>query len=457
MNNNQYKFIIKTNYYLKSNNSFILDKLYLKNKINYSLKINNLCIDGYDELTIIYLVYVSYIHDYTNFKQIKSFYNYLFENKINLGIELNQGINLLEFIYLTAFNKLFRKKNLPELYKLILFLQKKIKENSDFILYKIFYKNYFKCKIQKYEIISSFNKDDIIKINKLLGCHFYTLEMYNHLNNNDKKFLLNVFYNTFINSNNIKNYMNIHPIIFNFEMYKNIAKKIGYNTSDGIRIIIGESLNKIGLLIDLYYKSDSYYIPFSNNIYKNDNFIINKIYKKYLTLDYLNSFKFIINKIIPYENMLNAQNIYLYDLISSGRGIFSFLHIFNIIFPEFKNKITLILISDIINKKFKLYFQQNNLKNIKKKLTDDKIKHRMYNFKCNLFILSVFTQEEYNYRCFKYLPIEKINNFLINKVINNKTKKSLHSYINIKIFKNYKNTINRNNLIKFYIIYKFLS
>ena len=38
-------------------------------------------------------------------------------------------------------------------------------------------------------------------------------------------------------------------------MYKNFVKELGYGTSDGIRIIIGESFNKLGLLMDLYYKS----------------------------------------------------------------------------------------------------------------------------------------------------------------------------------------------------------
>jgi len=54
-----------------------------------------------------------------------------------------------------------------------------------------------------------------------------------------------------------------------------------------------------------------------------------------------------------------------------------------------------------------------------------------------IYILSIFTEEYYDYRCFKSLPIEKINSK------------------NINIFKKYDMNINRNNLIKFYIINKF--
>jgi hypothetical protein len=52
-------------------------------------------------------------------------------------------------------------------------------------------------------------------------------------------------------------------------------------------------------------------------------------------------------------------------------------------------------------------------------------------------VLIDFTEEKYNNRCFKSLPIEKINSKKIN------------------IFKKYINNINRNNIIKFYIIHKF--
>ena len=84
------------------------------------------------------------------------------------------------------------------------------------------------------------------------------------------------------------------------------------------------------------------------------------------------------------------------------------------------------------------YSENNNIE-IKKKLTYDNIKFKIYNFNCNIYILSVFTEEYYRYREFKSLPIEKIYNKRIN------------------IYQKYTNNINRNNLIKFYIIYKFFN
>lgn len=421
--------IIKTIWFQNSNYSLIYDKLYLTTKINYSLRISNFKIDNFDGFTIIYFAYFSYLQKFISFKQLKLFYNHC----QSLTIRLNQNINLLEFIYLTVFNNLFG--NRLESYNLILFLQKKLKENSDFSLYKIFYKNYFNFNIPNYNKLNI--TDTIInKSNKLLSKKYYTLEMYNNLDNNDRNFLLNLFYTTYIDK---KNYMDIHPIIFNYNMYKNFVKEIGLRTSDGIRIIIGESLNKLGLLMDLYYKSDSYYVPYSKSIYSDNKFNIDNKYNKYLTKEYLSSYKYIINKIIPYNIMQNTNKIYIYDLINSGKGILSFLHIFNIIFPEFKNKIHLILVSNTINKKYNLYYSENNNIEIKKKLTYDNIKFNIYNFKCNIYILSVFTEEYYNYRYFKSLPIEKIYNKRIN------------------IYQKYTNTINRNNLIKFYIINKFFN
>lgn len=96
-----YENIIKTIFIKDSNNLFILDKLYLRNKFNYSLPINDFKIDGFDGFTIIYLVYLSYLQLFTNLKQIKAFYKYC-----PLTTKLNQNVNLLEFIYLTVFNKL---------------------------------------------------------------------------------------------------------------------------------------------------------------------------------------------------------------------------------------------------------------------------------------------------------------------------------------------------------------
>ena len=102
-----YKNIIKTIFNKNSNNSFILDKLYLTNKFNCSLRIEEFKIDNFDGFTVIYLVYLSYLQQFTNFKQIKSFYKYC---RLSLNARLNQNINLLEFIYLTAFNKLLGGK-----------------------------------------------------------------------------------------------------------------------------------------------------------------------------------------------------------------------------------------------------------------------------------------------------------------------------------------------------------
>ena len=104
-------------------------------------------------------------------------------------------------------------------------------------------------------------------------------------------------------------------------------------------------------------------------------------------------------------------------------------------FPEFKKKIKLILITDTINSKYKLYYSSNNSIKIKKKLNKDKIKFKIINFKCNMYILSIFTQEIYNNRCFKSLSIDQI----------------CSKKFDGNIFETY-NKINLNNLIKFYII-----
>ena len=426
--------IIKTSWYPETTNKFIIDRLYLKSKINYSQKLTNFSIDGFDGFSIIYIAYISYIQGYINLKQLKLFYNHSLSE-----IKLNQNINLLEFIYLTAFGRIFNPelfnifsvKTIIPSYNLILYLQKRLKENKDFILYKKFYKNYSTFKIPNYDILE-INKSVIKRSNQLLGSKFYTIDMYKQLNNDDKKFLLNLFYTKYINDDN---YINIHPIIFNFNMYKDFIRKITVNkVSNSINIIIGESFNKLGLIMDMMYKTNSYYIPFSKTIYKNDKFKIDKKYKKYLNINYLSSFKSIINNIIPYDKMLECHKIYMYDQINSGKGILSFVYLFNIMFPEFKNKIHLILVSDTINSKYKLYYSSNNSSNIRKKLD---VKFNIYNLKCNKYILDIFTQEIYNNRCFKYLPIDDINNN------------------NINIFQKYNNKINMNNLIKFYIIYRF--
>ena len=95
--------IIKTTFFKNSTNLFILDKLYLINKVNYSLRIptNDLGLDGFNGFTIIYLAYLSYLQQFITIDQIKTFYKYC-----PLTAKLYQNVNLLEFIYLTAFNKL---------------------------------------------------------------------------------------------------------------------------------------------------------------------------------------------------------------------------------------------------------------------------------------------------------------------------------------------------------------
>ena len=123
---------IKTIWFPSSNNSLIYEKLYLTTKINYSLKIKNFKIDGFDGFTIIYFAYFSYLQKFISLEQLKLFYNH----SQSLTIKLNQNINLLEFIYLNVFNDRFGYR--LQSYNLILYLQKKIKENSDFNLYKIF-------------------------------------------------------------------------------------------------------------------------------------------------------------------------------------------------------------------------------------------------------------------------------------------------------------------------------
>jgi hypothetical protein len=391
--------------------------------IDYNKIIENLRIDGFDGFTIIYFIYFSYLQNFTTLEILKNIYSFS-----PLNSRLNQNINLLEFIYLTAFNNKFG--NILQSYDIIKFLENKIKRNKNFDLYKIFYRNYFYYTQSKYKKIIITN-NIINKTNKLLGNKFYC--NYALLTIKEKIFLRNIFYSIYIHKNN---YIKIHPIIFNYDMYKLFATQLYKisNIKNSIRIIVGESFNKLGLLLDLYSKTNSYYIPFSKNIYDNDNFTISKKYK-YLTYQYLKPFRSIILKLIPYNIMIATDIIYIYDLINSGKGILSFVHIYNIMFPEFKKKIRLILITDTINSKYKLYYSSNNSIKIKKKLNKDKIKFKIINFKCNMYILSIFTQEIYNNRCFKSLSIDQI----------------CSKKFDGNIFEIY-DKINLNNLIKFYII-----
>ena len=236
--NKNYEYLIKTDWYDNSTNIFIKKKMYLSNKINYSYRIPNfeICafdkfmsinysyripnfeICGFDGFTIIFLVYFSYMQNYTHLWEIKSMYN-----SCPLTQKLLNNVNLLEFIYLTGFNKLIGEQ--IKINKIILFLQDKLKENPDFNLYKLFYKNYFKYKVKSYTKIN-INNLIIKKSNKLLGNKFYTLDMYNNLSNDNKKFLINLFYSIYINRHN---YIDIHPIIFNYKMYLDFVKEIGKN------------------------------------------------------------------------------------------------------------------------------------------------------------------------------------------------------------------------------------
>lgn len=413
--------IVKTSWFSDSGK----DKLYLTKSCPLK-KITDFSLDGYYGFTLLYLVYFSYNQGFIEFGEFK-----LFLENCDLDTRLSNNINLLELVYLTVFNKKLHI-SVPS-YKVVQFLQNKIQKNNDFALYKIFYKNYFTYKSPNYERLS-INDAVCKRTNDLLGDGFYTHEMYTNLSREDKHFLLNVFYTTYIDKTNL---LDIHPLIFNFDMYKGFAKKIGSFAKDGIRIIIGESLNKIGLLLDLFYKSDSYYIPYSKNIYKDTIFTPDPQYKPYLTEEYLKSYKSILNTLVPYTLMKSAKTIYIYDIVESGKGVFSFVDIFNCIFPEFKHKLHLIFITTIIDPKYELYYQTDNMAAIVKKLSHDNVKYTIYNFKCNIYILSIFTEEIYNNRCFISLPIEKIKNK------------------NINIFQSYTNKINRNNLLKFFIRYKY--
>ena len=401
------------------------DKLYLT-KVCPQKKIHNFTLDGYYGFTLLYLVYFSYNQNFIEFSEFKSLLK-----QCSLNTKLTNNINLLELIYLSMFNKKVNT-HVPS-YVLVQFLQKMIAPNNDFYLYNIFYRKYFTYRTPKYEKLS-INDAVIKRANDLLGAGLYTYKMYNNLNSQDKHFLLDIFYTTYIDTSNL---IDIHPIIFNFDMYKGFAKKIGENTKDGIRIIIGESLNKLGLLLDLHYKTESYYIPYSKNIYKNNIFTIDSQYMPYLTEEYLKSYKSIINTLLPYSVMKSADKIYICDIIESGKGMLSFVDIFNIIFPEFKHKLHLIFITTIINAKYDLYYQTDNKDAIINKISRDKVKYTLYNFNCNIYILSIFTEEVYNNRCFVSLPIQKIKNK------------------NMNIFQSYTNKINRNNLMKFFIHYKY--
>ena len=58
--------------------------------------------------------------------------------------------------------------------------------------------------------------------------------------------LLNMFFTEYINK---KYYIDYHPLIFNFKLYYEIAKKLSSYSNNDTRIVIGESFNKIALLI----------------------------------------------------------------------------------------------------------------------------------------------------------------------------------------------------------------
>ena len=104
--------------------------------IDYNKKIENLMIDGFDGFTIIYFIYFSYLQNFTTLKILKHIYSFS-----PLNSKLNQNINLLEFIYLTAFNNKFG--NILQSYDIIKFLENKIKKIKILIYIKFFIKIIF--------------------------------------------------------------------------------------------------------------------------------------------------------------------------------------------------------------------------------------------------------------------------------------------------------------------------
>jgi hypothetical protein len=419
-------------------------------------KIDGMEIDGYDGFTGLFLVYFIYMQFYLKERHIKELFNWLVvENRVNLKKNLLTipKINLLQFVYLTAFHRtLFgswsniseRRKRL----KSFIFILRDFYESS-MPEYDSFYDDYFKYPIRVAVVAGSITS----KTNKLLNINNnnnnnnnnngkpFSLSDYQSLSAEHKRFLLTVFYSNYINP---KQFIDIYPIIFHWDTYCKWARDLVKGTK--LRIIIGESLNKLAPIIDYFdnsKKPNTYLVPFSKNIFKNETFTrVKDEMKPFINLKHLEKYKMLLdNQCGLTETILNdAKTITIMDYVESGNGFVSFVTLFLLMFPHLKPKIRCKVVGGYIPelKESQIYFQKHGphkwefIKNKISSLLSIPLQFIVY--KCNRYVFDVFTQEYFENRLFILLPIENV------------------SSPNMNIYYQYdSDKINLNRLVRFYI------
>lgn len=294
--------------------------------------------------------------------------------------------------------------------------------------------------------ISNYLTHSLLPNNKLLS-----IEDYNNIKLSDKKVLTNIL--SFISSINglehIENFdikdtnmlnnifiYNTHPFIYNFPVIYKISKQImSQYPKNSYVITVGESLDKILFLQQLIQKDDKKYnntyigLPFSGNI-NFDNKQEVKLTDKYC--------KYLYKKNIHPEQIINNnQKIVIIDFVASGRGIYSFIHMYFKLctqnWSSFKlNKLT--KLTKIIILSSWEHTLKNQMKNINLPLYDIKLPYGVLSY---LYDID-------DYRCMKQFKTDNWNQ--LNDV-----------NFNEKQQYNIGQQINGCNLLRFYIVDKYIN
>jgi hypothetical protein len=301
---------------------------------------------------------------------------------------------------------------------------------STFIEYKNFYDDYFNYRLKNVSGGSS-----VKRTNALLKCKKeFNKEDFFKLSLEDKKYQLNVFFETYIRPTG---YIDIYPMIFHWDTYVKWAKDLSKSTT--CRIIIGESLNKLAPIMDHFDDHKTYLIPFSKNIFLEDLSTLKHGMKQYLSRGHLAKYKSLLQHQCGLTDDIldRATTITLMDYVESGNGFVSFVTIFLLMFPHLHGKLRLRVVAGYIPELdgSNMYFQPFGPKQwalIKSRFS---IPFKIIVYKCNRYVFDVFTQEYYENRLFISLPIQNVVDG------------------NMSIFYKY-NGVHLNRLVRFFIFYK---
>jgi len=372
-------------YYLIKSRFFIQEKMYLTMDIDYNIPQYK---GDYPHFTAFY----EYRKNNISTEQITDFYNYLI--KINYKFRENdKDLSLLEEFY----NSFDIDTITIEQLKPLLLLESYCPVSSNNELINKFLHNFNTTLPRIKTIIDEYPVNDNQKVIDILHGSF-TMERYLNLTEKDKIELLRIFYQSFVNLNEIQVLHSIHPLIHSFDIYVSLCKVIEKKLNKNYhRIVLGESLNKMMFLYDNLTKTTSNYLAFSNNFYDRDTGKFNnKKYDRYVENNLNNYKKLIENSIKDFDKLIKNEKIYLIDFAYTGMGMISFLHLFKELYPkEFKSIICVFTYSN----------KDSNYIRLKKMLNKMKVKYIF--IKVPYFILKVFYDELYNDRCMKKIQISR--------------------------------------------------